>query len=156
MKNSFQLFIKCIVSSMCVLFLAGIISPGIVLAGGSGPGPTGTGGSGPGPTSPGGFDIDFENPLKADSLQCLVYDIFRIAINLLAVVAGLFIIYSGFKFVAAQGNPEKLKAARRVFLNTIIGTAIILGSWVIVQFAVNTINQFMDRDVITINNTCEE
>jgi hypothetical protein len=30
-------------------------------------------------------------------------------------VAAIAIIYAGFKFVAAQGNPEKLKKARQTF-----------------------------------------
>ncbi|HRH26021.1 MAG TPA: pilin [Candidatus Paceibacterota bacterium] len=146
---------KFLTSFVSTIVLTVLIGASLAVPVSANPQPTNPNPPNPQPTSPGGFDIVFTNPLKADSLQCLVYDIFRIAINLLAVVAGLFIIYSGFKFVSAQGNPEKLKAARKTFLNTIIGTAIILGSWVIVQFAINTINQFMDRDVITINNTCE-
>lgn len=121
-----------------------------------GPRPTSPGPD-PRPTvPPGDIVIDFPNPLEADSLQCLIYDVFSILINVFAIVAALFIIWSGFKFVAAQGNPEKLKEARRTFIYVLIGTAIILGAWVITQFIVNTVNELMDQDILRLSeNACE-
>jgi hypothetical protein len=47
-------------------------------------------------------------------------------------IAGLFVIYSGFLFVSARGSEDKVKTAKKTFYSTIIGTAILLGAWVIV------------------------
>ena len=40
----------------------------------------------------------------------------------------LMVIYSGFLFVSAQGNEEKLKIAKRTIFWTIVGALIILGA----------------------------
>lgn len=56
-------------------------------------------------------------------------------------VAVVFLVYVGFKFVAAQGNAEKIKEARRNLLNTIIGIAIFLGAWTIATVIANTMAQ---------------
>jgi hypothetical protein len=58
-----------------------------------------------------------------------------------AVVVVIFIIYSGFLFVTAQGNETKLEKAKTTFLWTVIGAAVLLGSWAIAQVIKTTIDQ---------------
>ena len=43
-------------------------------------------------------------------------------------VAAFFLILTGFMFVSAQGNEERLKEARRMLVWTVMGTAVILGA----------------------------
>ena len=59
-------------------------------------------------------------------------------------IVTLAIIYSGFLFVTAQGNSEKLTKAKKIFLYTIIGAAIILGAYVIVDVIDNTIKDITE------------
>jgi len=54
-------------------------------------------------------------------------------------VVALAVIYSGFLFVFARGNPEKLSKAKGALLYTVIGAAILLGSWAIAQMIQATI-----------------
>ncbi|MCK5060076.1 MAG: hypothetical protein KAR00_02990 [Candidatus Pacebacteria bacterium] len=85
-----------------------------------------------------------ENPLKGgiDTLGKFVEVIVTdIVIPIGAVIVVLAIIYSGFLFVTAQGNPEKLEVAKRAFLWSAIGAIILLGAWVIAQVIENTISQ---------------
>lgn len=56
-----------------------------------------------------------------------------------SVVAVLYIIYAGFKFVTAQGKPEKLDDAKKTLMYALIGTAILLGAWVITEIIQATI-----------------
>ncbi len=51
----------------------------------------------------------------------------------------LAIIWVGFKFVLAQGNPEKIKEARTWFFYIIIGLAILISARVIVEVVQNTL-----------------
>ena len=51
----------------------------------------------------------------------------------------LAIIYSGFLFVAAQGNSEKLGEAKKALLYTLVGAAILLGSLAIAELIKNTV-----------------
>ena len=79
------------------------------------------------------------NPISANSFQELIQQILRIVLNIGVPVATLFIIYSGFLFIKAQGNPEKLKEAKETFFWTITGTAVLLGAWVLAQAIAGTI-----------------
>ncbi len=54
-------------------------------------------------------------------------------------IVALAIIYSGFLFVAARGNSEKLNEAKKALWYTLIGAAILLGSWAIAQLISATI-----------------
>ncbi len=57
-------------------------------------------------------------------------------------VVTFFFILSGFLFVTAQGNAEKLKKARLVFIWTLVGTAIIVGAQPIAKMVINLAEKF--------------
>lgn len=90
----------------------------------------------------GSSDVSFylPSPLKSTSLRCFLFDAVDGVLKILAVVAALYILWCGFLFVAAQGNEEKLKQAKRSFLYAVIGTAVLLGAWGIISFVINTID----------------
>ena len=69
----------------------------------------------------------FTNPLQGvDSFQGLIAAIIDgIIIPIGATVAVLAVIFSGFLFVTAQGNEEKLKSAKHTFYGAIIGGLIL-------------------------------
>jgi hypothetical protein len=70
-----------------------------------------------------------------DLIQIILTGVIRIGIPVIA----LAIIYSGFLFVAARGNSEKLGKAKDALLYTLIGAAILLGSWAIAQLIASTV-----------------
>lgn len=84
-----------------------------------------------------------ENPLSGTvgSIPDLVRTILEIAMMIAIPIVALAIIYSGFLFVSAQGNEEKLKKARQTFFYTIIGGALVLGAVVIANAIAGTIDQ---------------
>ncbi|MEX2013429.1 MAG: hypothetical protein WD897_00740 [Parcubacteria group bacterium] len=94
-------------------------------------------------TNPSGNIIKLENPFRGgDSLFALLRMIIdNIILPIGGVLAVLAFIYSGFLYVTAQGNETKLATAHRALLYTAIGTAVLLGSWVIAKVIENTINQ---------------
>lgn len=56
-------------------------------------------------------------------------------------VAVFFIVLSGFRFIAAQGNQEKLSEARSNFMWTIVGVAIFIGAWTLANLIAATLKQ---------------
>ena len=68
-------------------------------------------------------------------IQTLLTGILRIGIPVIA----LAIIYCGFLFVVARGNSQKLSKAKDALLYTLIGAAILLGSWAIAQLISTTV-----------------
>ncbi len=67
------------------------------------------------------------NPLNANSFSEVVNKVKDLIIEIGSPIAIMFIIYSGFLFVAARGNEKKLEEAKETFKWTIIGTALIIG-----------------------------
>ena len=72
-----------------------------------------------------------ENPIAVGSLPELVAKILDIVLTIGIPIVAFFIIYSGFKFVLARGNEEKLKEAKQSILYTLLGAALLVGAWVL-------------------------
>ncbi|NOY35355.1 MAG: hypothetical protein GXP44_00250 [bacterium] len=84
-------------------------------------------------------ETTLKNPLKVDSVAALMKAIADIIFQIGFVVAAIFIILSGFKFVTARGKPEELAKARSMFMWTILGTAILLGAVIIADVIQTTV-----------------
>ncbi len=80
------------------------------------------------------------NPINSDSLNGLIKTLLEGLIKIGIPIIALAIVYSGFLFVAARGNSEKLGHAKDTLLYTIIGAAILLGSWAIAQLIGATVS----------------
>ena len=87
--------------------------------------------------------ITLDNPLgnKINNLPSFIYMILDIVFQIGAIFSVLAIIYVGFLFVSARGDPEKLKTARTAFLYTVIGIALLLGGRLIASVIGSTIGQ---------------
>ncbi|MEI6057672.1 MAG: TrbC/VirB2 family protein [bacterium] len=80
------------------------------------------------------------NPLKnVSSISDLLYLIADILTYIGAILAVLALIWVGFKFVAAQGKPDKLTTARHDFFAILIGVAILVGASAIVTILKNSL-----------------
>lgn len=65
----------------------------------------------------------------------------KLILPLGAIVAVCMFIWTGFLFVIAQGNPTKIAKAKQSLIYTAIGTAILLGAWVISDVIKTTIQE---------------
>ena len=67
-----------------------------------------------------------------------------IVLNWILGVAGLvaviFLIWGGFRYLTAGGNEDSTKAARTTIINALIGLVIIILAYVIVSVVVNSTN----------------
>lgn len=80
------------------------------------------------------------NPIpKVGSIPELIKVILEGVLKIGIPIIALAIIYSGFLFVFARGNPEKLTKAKDALLYTLIGAAILLGSWAIAEMISATV-----------------
>ena len=84
--------------------------------------------------------IKLKNPLKVDNIQDAIRLIMNAIIKIAIPFIVVFFIWAGLKFILAQGNPEKLKEAKKMFWYTVIGTLLILGAWAITDAIVGTVN----------------
>lgn len=116
-RASFSLF-----ATLCILFALGfVLLPDLASAQGS-------------------YTPGIQNPLSGiSSISEFFKRIFDAAIMIGIPICVFFIILSGFRFIAAQGNQEKLKTARDNFMYTIIGVAIFIGAWALSQLIAGTL-----------------
>lgn len=69
------------------------------------------------------------NPLKAGtSLESFLRDILSFVIRIGTIVVILMLVFVGFKFVTARGEPGKITEARGMLLWTIVGALVLLGA----------------------------
>ncbi len=73
------------------------------------------------------------------SIPDLIKSILEGALKIGIPLVALAVIYSGFLFVAARGNSEKLGKAKDALLYTLIGAGVLLGSWAIAQMISATV-----------------
>lgn len=79
------------------------------------------------------------NPISSTSINDLIRNILQFVIRIGIPIIALAIIYSGFLFVAARGNSEKLGEAKKTLIYTLIGAVILLGAWAIAQLISDTV-----------------
>jgi heme/copper-type cytochrome/quinol oxidase subunit 2 len=86
------------------------------------------------------------NPLEgtANTIPEFIDKILEMVVTIGGPIVVFFIIYSGFLFVVARGNPEKISTAKTTLFWTIIGAVIVLGALVISTAISGTIDQITD------------
>lgn len=88
-----------------------------------------------------GQNVEFKNPIKANSIQELIKFILEIVVKIGAIIAVFMFIVTGFMFVSAQGNPAKIETAKMSLIGTSIGAVVLLGAQLLSQVIENTVNQ---------------
>jgi heme/copper-type cytochrome/quinol oxidase subunit 2 len=84
---------------------------------------------------------NFVNPLgSGSSIESLLNTIIDVVIFILIPVIVLMLVYTGFLFVQAQGNPAKLSEARKVFVWTLVGAFVILAARALKDAVVATVS----------------
>ena len=84
-----------------------------------------------------------QSPLKPEvsSIPGFIEAALKALVMIALPILKLFIVYSGFKFISAQGNSSKLEEAKKNFMYVIIGALLILGAWVVATLVGGTVNQ---------------
>jgi hypothetical protein len=81
-----------------------------------------------------------DNPLSGvNDIGSFIKKLLDIVLTIGIPIVAFFIIYAGFLFVTARGNSTKLETAKSTLGYTLLGAAILLGSWVLAQALGETI-----------------
>lgn len=83
-----------------------------------------------------------DNPIQVASLLELARRILQVVMILLAPIAGFMLVYAGLLFVVSRGNESKLETAKKAFTYGVIGTALIIGAWALVELLSGTLASF--------------
>jgi hypothetical protein len=122
-----MIFKKILISIFVLMLIASPILVGVALGQGTGQG------------EPPKNEFQLENPIKADNFIELLNLIVDAAMLILVPLIVLAIIWVGFLFIKAQGDPGEITKAKEMFMYVIIGAAIILAAKLIITFISETI-----------------
>lgn len=83
-------------------------------------------------------DTNIPNPITSRSFPCLIKVLSEAAITIVVPIAIVAIIFAGLKFViaGAQGNDSKIAEARKMLFWIVIGTAVVVGSFVLAEVGI--------------------
>lgn len=83
------------------------------------------------------------NPLRVGGsvFDILTAVIRNIIMPLASVLVVLAILYSGFRFVMAQGNPSEIAKAKEGLIWVLVGSAVLLGAYGISELIQGTVKQ---------------
>lgn len=73
------------------------------------------------------------------SLSGFILKIINIALAVAGLIAVLFLIIGGFRYITSAGNEETAEQAKKIITNAIIGIVVIILSFVIVRVISNAL-----------------
>ena len=84
-----------------------------------------------------------DNPLRSEfsSIPAFIAGALKVLVMIALPIITLFLVISGFLFITAQGNQQKLETAKKNFLYVVIGALLILGAWILATLIAGTISQ---------------
>lgn len=91
--------------------------------------------------------VKIENPTVYGTIPCFIEGILKIIVRVGIPVAVFFIIYAGFLFATARGNEQQLEKAKHAITWALIGSAILLGAWILAVAVQGTLNQITGSSV---------
>ena len=83
--------------------------------------------------------VSLPNPLGTNDIRVVIGRIIQILMSAIGSIALMILIYGGFQWLTAMGNPEKIKKGKDIMLWTLLGVIIMFSSYFIVRFVINTL-----------------
>ena len=87
-------------------------------------------------------NCEADGTISAPDWGCVlqtVQNTINLAISLSVIIATLFIVYTGFMFVASAGNPRTREQAKTRLMNVVVGMLVVLSAWLVVDFIMKTL-----------------
>lgn len=94
------------------------------------------------PNEAGDLSFIIESHIWPKSIQELLLSILQILIVIITPIIVFFIIFAGFLYVTANGNPENIKKATRTFTYAVIGAIMVIGAVAIAEILKNLVDAF--------------
>jgi hypothetical protein len=84
-----------------------------------------------------------EEVATLECIGCVIQNLLQYAVRLGGVIAFIFLVIGGFKYLTAGGDPKKAQAARNTLTYAVVGVVLLVLIWFIMLF----IKEFTGVDV---------
>jgi len=87
-----------------------------------------------------------ESPLNSNisTIPQFIEGFLRAIVIIALPLITVFIVYAGFKYIAARGNSSKISEAHENFKWVIIGAILILSAWILATLIGGTVSQLVN------------
>ena len=85
-------------------------------------------------------NLTIKNEARQESYTGMLDNLLPVVFLVAGILAFIYIVYSGFIYITAGGNPDATKKGQQGILNGIIGLIIVFASYGIVFAVVNFLN----------------
>ncbi len=143
---------KVLLASLLLVFILPVLVQGQTQSGASNPPAGQSAGTQTGASNPPKKTLTLTNPLKVDSIGGAVGAFVEVFSYLVVLFAVLALVWVGFQFILARGNPERMKELKNWLFFIIIGVAIVIGARVIIMIVTNTLQATGTVDPNTIQS----
>ena len=86
-----------------------------------------------------GFDQGEAVGLPEQDARVIAMYIIKNILGVLGIIFIIITLYAGFLWMTAGGNTEQIKKAKQWMVNSIIGMALVLSSWVITDYFITRV-----------------
>ena len=69
----------------------------------------------------------------------LIVKILNVVLAIVGLIAVLFLVWGGFKYITSAGDEEKVKEAKQTIINSLIGVAVVILAFALVRIVANAI-----------------
>jgi hypothetical protein len=76
--------------------------------------------------------VTLPNPIKCNTATCLISQVIRYILGIIAVLATLMFIWGGILMLTSGGNSERVRQAKETLAWAAIGVVVIMVSWAII------------------------
>ena len=84
--------------------------------------------------------VDVPRGLSNDSLGVVIYQVINYFLAFAGIIAVIFLILAGIRFVGARGSEEEVRAARNSIIAIVAGLIVIGLAWVTVSYVIGSVN----------------
>ncbi len=84
--------------------------------------------------SGGGSAVTIPNPIACADANCLISQVIRYILGIIAILATLMFIWGGVMMLTSAGNADRVKQAKETLGWAAIGIIVILISWGVIRF----------------------
>jgi len=84
-----------------------------------------------------------ENPLRFTSIERFIEGALHAMVMIALPIISVFIIWAGFMFIKARGNPGEISTAKKNLGYVLMGATLILSAWVLATLIGGTVSQLI-------------
>lgn len=83
--------------------------------------------------------ISIPNPIKCDTASCLISQVIRTILGVVAVVATGMFVWGGVLMLTSGGNERRVTQAKETLVWAAIGIVVIMVSWILIRFVLDAL-----------------